>query len=628
MVPGSTSRKAVPRTAATDSRRLARFGRSPWAAAVIVALCVLAQWPGVFSIPPIDRDESRFAQATRQIVEAAREGDAENVIVPRVQKEPRLIKPPLVYYVQAIPGAAFDRAEITGAPGTGAGLPIGRIWAYRLATLLCTMATALLTWRLGLAMRLHPYAAMLAGAFMATCVIQLVDGREARADQLLVTMTAAMQLCLWKVWARRRRARARSHDLAAAIGFWVFLSLGIMTKGPVTPMVAALTIAALCLWGRDVRWVGRLRIWRGLVIAGVIVLPWFVAVSWVVGFEKYWAVVTDELVGHGVTGRDSHWGPPGYHLVLLAVLLFPGTLFTAAGVIAAFRRVFGFERHHGQPGGERASSNLLPLRIARGIGRLWRRRGGRDAEAFLLAWIVPSWIVFELMTTKLPHYTLPLYPPVALISARALLAATAKGEALARERGLRAGMMVYLAIGVAIVVGVPGALVLWGGQRWVVAVIALGGALVVLAAAQMWTLGREGAVLRAQWTMIAAMIVASVCVFALLLPTNRHLWVSSRLVQVMRRIAAPDALLSRPIGATGYHEDSLVFLTRGKVEWVKRDDAAAWLDEHPRGLLIAPADVQAPGATAAAAVRGFDYTDGKWVSLEILTKKPESGDQK
>ena len=37
---------------------------------------------------------------------------------------------------------------------------------------------------------------------------------------------------------------------------------------------------------------------------------------------------------------------------------------------------------------------------------------------FLVAWIVPTWIVFELVTTKLPHYVLPLYPAIAILIAR------------------------------------------------------------------------------------------------------------------------------------------------------------------------------------------------------------------
>ena len=46
----------------------------------------------------------------------------------------------------------------------------------------------------------------------------------------------------------------------------------------------------------------------------------------------------------------------------------------------------------------------------------WRDRAA-PVTRFLLAWIVPSWIVFECVPTKLPHYTLPLYPALFLLAA-------------------------------------------------------------------------------------------------------------------------------------------------------------------------------------------------------------------
>src|SRR5262249_56954490 len=40
------------------------------ALAVLLAVALLAFLPGFFSIPPIDRDKARFAQATKQMVES------------------------------------------------------------------------------------------------------------------------------------------------------------------------------------------------------------------------------------------------------------------------------------------------------------------------------------------------------------------------------------------------------------------------------------------------------------------------------------------------------------------------------------------------------------------------------
>src|SRR5258708_31720688 len=48
---------------------------------------------------------------------------------------------------------------------------------------------------------------------------------------------------------------------------------------------------------------------------------------------------------------------------------------------------------------------------------VWRHRGEAGTR-FLLAWLVPTWIVFELVVTKLPHYVLPLYPAIAILIAR------------------------------------------------------------------------------------------------------------------------------------------------------------------------------------------------------------------
>ena len=39
------------------------------AAALLVALSLLMFLPGFFQIPPVDRDEARFAQASKQMVE-------------------------------------------------------------------------------------------------------------------------------------------------------------------------------------------------------------------------------------------------------------------------------------------------------------------------------------------------------------------------------------------------------------------------------------------------------------------------------------------------------------------------------------------------------------------------------
>src|SRR5690348_4119435 len=64
----------------------------------LIILCLLVYIPGLWTIPPVDRDESRFAQASRQMLES---GTLEGWVVPKVQDRPRLNKPPLIYWAQA-----------------------------------------------------------------------------------------------------------------------------------------------------------------------------------------------------------------------------------------------------------------------------------------------------------------------------------------------------------------------------------------------------------------------------------------------------------------------------------------------------------------------------------------------
>jgi len=77
------------------------------AVAVLAAISLASFLPGFFQIPPVDRDEARFAQATKQMIET---GDYVDI---RFQDEARYKKPVGIYWLQA---AAVDLAEAAGVP--------------------------------------------------------------------------------------------------------------------------------------------------------------------------------------------------------------------------------------------------------------------------------------------------------------------------------------------------------------------------------------------------------------------------------------------------------------------------------------------------------------------------------
>src|SRR5438132_3787453 len=95
--------------------------------ALLVGLCLFLYLPGISAIPPLDRDEARFAQATRQMLET---GDFLRI---RFQDEGRNKKPAGIHWLQAAAVSAF-----TGPASTA-------IWPYRLPSLLGAIAAVLLT---------------------------------------------------------------------------------------------------------------------------------------------------------------------------------------------------------------------------------------------------------------------------------------------------------------------------------------------------------------------------------------------------------------------------------------------------------------------------------------------------
>src|SRR5690242_18014577 len=99
--------------------------------ALLCLLCLLLYTPGLAAIPPVDRDEARFAQATRQMLETG------NFIRVRYRDEARNKKPIGIYWLQAGAVAVFSAPE---SPA---------IWPYRLPSVLGAMFAVFLTFAFG-----------------------------------------------------------------------------------------------------------------------------------------------------------------------------------------------------------------------------------------------------------------------------------------------------------------------------------------------------------------------------------------------------------------------------------------------------------------------------------------------
>ena len=537
------------------------IGSHARAAAVLLAVALLGFLPGFFSIPPVDRDEARFAQATKQMVES---GDYVDI---RFQDEVRYKKPVGVYWVQA---AVVNAASALGFPRAAS-----TIWLYRIPSLIGSIAAVLLTYWTALAF-VPRRAAVLSALMMASCVLLGIERLLAKTDaMLLMTVVAAMgAMARAYLPPQRERLDAAGAWTVAAI-FWTALAAGVLLKGPLIIMVVGLAALALIVVDRSATWLLTLKPLAGVIWFAVLVLPWFVAIVGRSGDAFLAQSVGEDLLAKIFTGQESHGAPPGYYFILFWVTFWPGATLAALATAG-----------------------------------VWRTRR-ESAVKFLLAWLVPSWLVFELVMTKLPHYVLPLYPAIAI-----LIAGVIDARALSRKPFLEWGTIWWFVV--PMVAGVAGVVALAViGRQFGLLVWPLMGAAAVLGFLA-WRLyeadGAEHALLRA----VAAAILIAIATFGLIVPSLGQLFPSPLLARILREsgCAQPEA------AAVGYQEPSLVFLAGTATRLADAAGAAEFLHGGECRFAFVEAREERSFAQRAEAI-GLRYRAGPRIdAINISTGRP------
>jgi 4-amino-4-deoxy-L-arabinose transferase-like glycosyltransferase len=584
----------IPGTPAASAERLAR---TPRAGLALLAVLLAVYLPGLMAIPAVDRDESRFVQASRQMFESvalppdqlderpfvlSESGrltagmHAGGLAVPMVGDRPRLNKPPLIYWLQAASGAVL----------TGGDPLADRVWHYRVPSVLSAMLACLLTWRLGVSEG-HARAGWLGALLLGICPMVVWDAHQARADQLLLACTTATMVALAAIWRRSADLSARP-GWALPLAFWFSLGAGMLAKGPITPLIAATTAMAVSLVAREWRWLRRTRPLFGLAVLAVMIAPWVWSTAEHVGWDTLTRILFDETLGRSTSAKEGHWGPPGYHLVLLTLLFWPGSLVTL---------------------------HALRQGLARTVTRPFKARVVPERGTLLLtAWIFPAWLVFELVGTKLPHYTMPLYPPIALLTARTIFELSDRASDSAKRVPDLLGLVVWTVLGLGLAVAVPILVSTMGAgttARAAAIVAGIASATLIIGAAFH---ARWRQPLRTHALGVAAQVIFAWSLLHFVLPDAQSLRVTDQLASVIDQYP-----LGTPVAAVGYHEDSLVFATRGRLVRLSADQADTWT-RNTRGLIILPTDQPAPFAWQPIdRVRGFNYSGGDPVDLTIYT---------
>jgi len=336
---------------------------------------------GTWSLPLIDRDEPRFAEASREMIER---GD---YVVPYFNNQLRLDKPPLTYWAQTLSYRIFGEND----------------FAARFPSAVAAALTALVIFAWGRRIadeKLAWWAAVIFTLSLQT----FVHAKAAVADMWLVLF---MTMAHWAGYetlqgptlnAQRSTPNSNETDTKQKVWWWLMfylsLAFGFLAKGPIA-WAPLLTIFITMNFMRKWEAVRRFKFAFGLLLMLGTISLWGVP-ALVQTHGKFFTIgIGRHVIGRSIATMEGH-GADSFVMYLLLLPFYFVTVFIS----------------------------FFPwsLKLPSLIGKLWK--AGRDdlgwsaIDTYLTAGIAVIFFIFTVIKTKLPHYTLPAFPLLALLLAR------------------------------------------------------------------------------------------------------------------------------------------------------------------------------------------------------------------
>ncbi len=559
---------------------VARSGRRSVFALIIIAL--VSFLPGFFSLPAIDRDEARYAQASRQMVAT---GDWIDI---RLQEVPRYHKPIGIYWLQSALVSSF---------GTDA---IAPIWVHRLPSLAGATGAVLLTYWLALAL-VSREAAFLAGATMAVCLLLGVEARLAKTDAVLLSTILLAQAVLARAYIHVHDANARIavqwRPWLYPLLFWSAVAAGILVKGPIIVLYVGLTIVAISIFERSFSCIHALNPTFGLLWCLALAAPWYVAIGFQSEGAFYQKAIGFSVAGKIVEEHEGHGAPPLTHAAWLWAIYWPGSLLFALSIV-----------------------------------QLWRQRR-EPWLRFLIYWALPSWIAMELVVTKLPHYILPALPAISIAAARVVVS----NVALLKHRAVRISMAgVVSLITIVALAAIVTASWIAGNEKLTAAMPAYWAAAFVCFSVLLFFALRA---LRDQkiMTLTSALFGSAIAFYWMMYPSIAQidrLWPARQLANIIDN----NKQCEKPfLVSAGYHEPSLVFSTRTDLVLTNGADAAdmmagricslGLIEKRQRAAFMDRAREIGAEFSPAGQADGFNIGGGREIEMVVYAPKQPSNTQ-
>jgi 4-amino-4-deoxy-L-arabinose transferase-like glycosyltransferase len=299
--------------------------------------------------------------------------DADTWIIPTFNYQLRTAKPALLYWLQRASYDIFGVSE----------------WSARLPSVLAGWLAVLLTYEL--ARRMFGRATGLLGGIVLASVLQFgMLTHAATPDATLLLFTMLTYFAFWT--GHMDGSRRWFYPTAAACG------LAMLTKGPVGLALPALVIVSYFAWNRELRRLLDRRVLWGMGVFLLVAAPWYALVSNETRGEWLKVFFGRENVSRFLNPLDGHGGLlwfVWYYPIAILALYAPWTAFIGGTI---FNGVKGTQR----PATTEISADVRAYR-------------------FLVCWVAAYLLFFSAAATKLPNYVFPVYPALAILTARFLI---------------------------------------------------------------------------------------------------------------------------------------------------------------------------------------------------------------
>ena len=485
----------------------------------------------IATLPVLDRDEARFVQSSRQMIET------NNYTNIKFQEEYRSKKPIGIYWMQSF--FVKNTSEVLKIDNKSNKINNDHIWKYRMISALSSLASIIILFYLTNKL-ISRDIALLASLSLAASFLFVTEAHIAKTDSVLLTCSILVMLTMAGYYFRFFDKK----NVFSFFMLWLSLAMSILIKGPILLIMCVVSSVFIIVLKKDINWLKNTSPLRGFILLLTIILPTFyLLIS--TGQENFiQESIINDFFNKIISAQEKHSAFLGAHSLSTWLLFFPMSIF------------------------------LIPTFL------FVKKSFSNKKVFFFSSWILPNLLILELIPTKLPHYTLPLYPALSILVAM-MLFNEKNIERILKNKVSLLGYLFFLIITSALIIALGLGVYKLGNLDLKITLLTT--ILFLLNILSIYLLYKKKiSTLFNYQIFISAILYLSI--FLVYLPNMKQIWVSKRIKESLN--VDYKSMDSRYIYALGYNEPSLVFAIGTNLNILKNLDKTVLKSKNLKYLIL------------------------------------------